>query len=82
MSVCFTPQGCLLEAVDSVWSGFADTVRTAAGQMLTALFGWWTVTPSMSVDAAVTHSAQTFVGTAPGSVDSVGVVSQAAVAAW
>ena len=61
MSLCFTPQGCLLEAVDSVWSGFADTVRIAAGQMLTALFGWWTVTPSMSVDATVTRTAQTFV---------------------
>lgn len=61
MSVCFTPQGCLVQAVDSVWSGVADAVRTAAGQMLTALFGWWTVTPSMSVDAAVTRTAQSFV---------------------
>lgn len=61
MDLCFTPQGCMTQAVDSVWTGFAETIRTAAGQMVTTLFAWWTATPSMSVDAAVTHTAQRFV---------------------
>lgn len=61
MSLCFTPQSCALQAVDGVWASLADTVRTAAAQMLTTLFGWWTATPGLSVDAAVTRTAQSFV---------------------
>jgi hypothetical protein len=55
MGVCISPQGCLLSAVDSVWGGFADGIRSAAGEALTQLFGWWTGTSSASVNDAVVH---------------------------
>lgn len=61
MSVCFTPQGCVSQAADGIWSSMAEVARTTAGQMLTALFGWWTATPSLDVATTATHTAQTFV---------------------
>jgi hypothetical protein len=61
MGICITPQGCLVEALDSVWGGFADAARQAAGEMLTTAFGWWTASPSTGVDTAVLHTAQRFV---------------------
>jgi hypothetical protein len=39
----------------------ADTLRQAAGEMITTLMGWWTTTPSTGVDTTVVHTAQRFV---------------------
>lgn len=61
MTVCLTPSGCALEVVDTVWSQLADQLRTAAGAMLTDLFGWWTRTGTTSVEQPVLHTASTFV---------------------
>ncbi|WP_143448422.1 hypothetical protein [Kineosporia sp. A_224] len=61
MTMCLTPAGCALEVVDSVWADLADQIRTAAGAMLTDLFGWWTATGTTSVDQPVLHTASTFV---------------------
>lgn len=61
MTVCLTPSGCALEVVDSVWSQLADQMRTAAGAMLTDLFGWWTRTGTTSVEQPVLHTASAFV---------------------
>jgi hypothetical protein len=61
MAVCLTPQGCLLSAADSFWGGLADAVKTAAGQMVTTLFGWWTTSPSIDLNAALVHTAQNYV---------------------
>lgn len=63
MSICITPQSCLLESLDSVWGGLADGVRTAAGEMITQLFGWWTRPASTSVDTAFVHLGQRYVTT-------------------
>jgi hypothetical protein len=61
MGICLTPQDCLVQAADTFWSGLADQVRTAAGEMLTALFGWWTATRSTPVDQQVLHVASGYV---------------------
>ncbi len=61
MAICLTPQDCVGDAVDSFWGGLADMVKTAAGQMVTTLFGWWTTTPALNLNTAVVHTTQNYV---------------------
>ena len=60
-AVCLSPTSCLTSIADTFWSGLADAVKGAAGQMVTTLFGWWTTTPSIGLDTALVHTAQTYV---------------------
>jgi hypothetical protein len=62
-AVCLTPTSCLTSVADTIWGGLADAVKEAAGQMITTLFGWWTTSPSIDLNAALVHTAQTYVTT-------------------
>jgi hypothetical protein len=61
MAICITPQGCVLEAANSFWTGLADATTAAAGQMVTTLFAWWTTTPPLDLNTVITHTAQRYV---------------------
>lgn len=61
MTVCLSPASCLNSMSGTILSGVADAIKEAAGQMITALFGWWTRTPSIPLDIGLIHTAQTYV---------------------
>ena len=61
MGICITPQGCMMDALDTFWGGLADAIRKAAGDMVTQLFGWWTETGSTPVDTGFMHASQQYV---------------------
>jgi hypothetical protein len=61
MAVCLSPTSCLTSVTETFWSGLASALKSAAGQMITTLFGWWTTTPSISLDTAVVRTAQGYV---------------------
>jgi hypothetical protein len=63
MGICITPQGCMIDVLDTFWGGLADAMRKAAGDMVTQVFGWWTETGTTSVDAVFLHTAQRYVTT-------------------
>lgn len=58
---CLTPQGCLSKVADSFWDSLNDAINTAAGEMLTALFGWWAKTPPLNLQASYIQQAQDYV---------------------
>lgn len=60
-AVCLTPQSCIASAVGSIWGKLADAIKEAVGQMVTWLFGWWTTTPSLDLNAPLVHTAQRYV---------------------
>lgn len=61
MAVCFSPTSCAADAADTLWSGLADAVKEAAGQMVTTLFGWWTTTGSFDLNTVLVRTAQDYV---------------------
>ncbi|GLY17996.1 hypothetical protein Kisp01_50100 [Kineosporia sp. NBRC 101677] len=58
---CLTPMGCLDKVTDSFWGSLSSAINTAAGEMLTTLFGWWIETPSLDVQALYIRQAQGYV---------------------
>jgi hypothetical protein len=60
MGICVSPQGCLMDTLDTVWGGLADGIRAAAGEAITTLFGWWTTPSSTTVNSAVVQAAQRY----------------------
>lgn len=63
LAACLSPQGCVAGAVDSFWGSVSGAISQAAGQMIALVFGWWTTTPSASVDTVALRAAQSYVTT-------------------
>ncbi len=59
--ICLTPQSCAGQVVGSVWDTVIDSVSSAAGDMLTTLFGWWAKTPPLDLSASYVSQGQQYV---------------------